>query len=91
MPNSLVLFREVHALTRWNQAQLGELLAARRRGPDPVRVAASSSIDLYEMVCDEQFDDTLYYLLNVVTLKASARTSGTDDAPRDMPLGVGNH
>jgi len=58
MPKSVVLFREVQALSRWNQTQLAELLAARRRGPDAVRVAASTSIDLFELVCDEQFDDT---------------------------------
>jgi Sigma-54 interaction domain len=73
LPNSLVLFREVQTLSRWNQTQLAELLVTRRRGPDAVRVAASASVDLYELVCDEQFDDTLYYLLNVVTLKAPAK------------------
>jgi hypothetical protein len=76
MPKSLVLFREVHTLTRWNQTQLAELLVTRGRGPDAVRVAASASVDLYELVCDDQFYDTLYYLLNVVTLKAPARDSG---------------
>jgi len=91
MPKSVVLFREVQALSRWNQTQLAELLATRRRGPDAVRVAASTSIDLFELVCDEQFDDTLYYLLNVVLLKAPTNGSGTADHPSDTPLGVGDH
>ena len=73
MPNSLVLFREVQCLSRWNQTQLAELLANRRRGADSVRVAASSSIDLYEMVCEELFDASLYYLLNVVMLTPGGR------------------
>jgi len=91
MPNSLVLFREVHTLTRWNQMQLAELLAIRRRGPDAVRVAASASVDLYQLVCEEQFYDTLYYLLNVVTLKAPSKASGARDQPTDTPLSVGDH
>lgn len=91
MPNSLILFREVQTLSRWNQAQLAELLVTRRRGPDAVRVAASASVNLYERVCDERFDDTLYYLLNVVTLKASTKGSGTADQPSDTPLEVGDH
>jgi Sigma-54 interaction domain len=89
MPNSLVLFREVHVLTQWNQTQLAELLSIRRRGRDSVRVAASSSVDLFELVCDEQFDDTLYYLLNVVTLKLPGSHRESRNRQTDTALGVG--
>jgi hypothetical protein len=90
MPNSLVLFREVQTLTRWNQTQLAELLSQRRRGAGQVHVAASASVDLYNLVGDGRFDATLYYLLNVVTLHARRFEHDTGDLSA-RSLGVTRH
>ncbi len=65
---SLVVFREVQFLSPSNQTLLAQLLAGRRRGDDAVRIVATSSTDLYKRLCDQEFDSSLFYLLNVVTL-----------------------
>lgn len=81
VPGSLVLFREVQFLSTANQTRFAQLLASRSRGDDAVRVVASTSVDLYLRVCEQRFDSTLFYLLNVVTVtprrhhRAHARTA----------------
>jgi sigma-54-interacting transcriptional regulator len=73
---SLLLLREVQCLSWSNQTLLTHFVASRRRGADAVRIVASSSMNLYKRVCDQEFDASLFYLLNVVTLtpRRAART-----------------
>jgi hypothetical protein len=61
---SIVLLREVHALTRTGQAVLRRLMA--RRPPDAPRVFASSSVSLYQRMKDGLFDPDLFYCLNAI-------------------------
>jgi hypothetical protein len=81
---SLLLLREVQGLSQSSQTLLTHFIASRRRGADAVRIVASSSINLYKRVCDEEFDTRLFYLLNVVTLtpRRAVRTHIRPAAPR---------
>ena len=94
---SLVLLREVQALSPSNQLLLAQLIAGRRRGDAAVRVVASSSIDLYQRVLDDTFDAGLYYLLNMVTLtprRGALTRPRASDRQSDMegdPTGSSRH
>jgi hypothetical protein len=87
---SLVLLRELQCLSRPNQQLLAQLIVGRRRGDDAVRVVASSSVDLYQQVCDDQFDASLYYLVNVVTLAPTVRRRATNRPPVTQPDSEGD-
>jgi transcriptional regulator of acetoin/glycerol metabolism len=60
-----LLLREVHALTRQNQTLLADLLTTGSNGDAP-RVIASSSTALFDRVRNGQFDDRLFYRLNMI-------------------------
>ena len=60
-----LLLREVHALNAQNQSMLADLLAIAHPAEAP-RVIASSSTSLFDRVRLGQFDDRLFYRLNVI-------------------------
>ena len=92
---SLLLLREVQSLSESNQTLLAHFVASRKRGVDGVRIVASSSTNLYKRVRDQQFDASLFYLLNVVTVtpRRGVRTHIRPAAPRPETEGdsTGSH
>jgi hypothetical protein len=66
---SILLLREVHALTQSGQFALRRLMT--KRAPEAPRVFASSSVSLYERVKDGLFDPELFYYLNAVHIVTS--------------------
>jgi hypothetical protein len=66
---SILLLREVHALTRAGQAVLRRLMT--KRPPEAPRVFASSSVSLYQRTKDGLFDPELFYYLNAVHIVTS--------------------
>jgi hypothetical protein len=64
---SILLLREVHALTPTGQAVLRRLISAR--GLETPRVFASSSISLFQCVNEGRFDAELFYCLNAVHIR----------------------
>ena len=66
---SILLLREVHALTQTGQAVLRRLMT--RKPADAPRVFASSSVSLYQRVKDGSFDPELFYYLNAVHIVTS--------------------
>ena len=66
---SILLLREVHALTETGQALLRGLMA--NRALDAPRVFASSSVPLYKRVADGLFDTELFYYLNAIHIVTS--------------------
>jgi sigma-54-interacting transcriptional regulator len=66
---SILLLREVHALTQAGQAVLRRLIT--RRTPEAPRVFASSSVSLYQRVKEGLFDPELFYYLNAVHIVTS--------------------
>ena len=67
----VVLLREIHALTRAQQAWLMELLEERPRAGIPRRIMASSSVSLLKRVHHGRFDARLFYRLNALHLVVS--------------------
>jgi transcriptional regulator of acetoin/glycerol metabolism len=62
-----LFLREVHALNAQNQAMLADLLALTPpAAAEAPRVIASSSISLFDRVRTGQFDDRLFYRLNMI-------------------------
>jgi hypothetical protein len=62
-----LLLREVHALNRQNQTMLADLLALSSPATNEApRVIASSSTSLFDRVQNGQFDDRLFYRLNMI-------------------------
>jgi NAD(P)-dependent dehydrogenase (short-subunit alcohol dehydrogenase family) len=61
-----LLLREVHALTRQNQSLLADLLGSGAAAVEVPRVIASSSTSLFDRVRAGQFDDRLFYRLNMI-------------------------
>lgn len=70
---TILLFREVHALTAADQAAVMEALTLARLEPEryPGRIIASSSIDLHERVERGYYDSRLYYRLNQIHILAA--------------------
>jgi hypothetical protein len=68
---SILLLREVHALTEAGQAVLRGLMT--KRSPEAPRVFASSSVSLYQRMQDGLFDPELFYYLNAVHIVTSER------------------
>ena len=66
---SILLLREVHALTQAGQAVLRRLMTKRPR--EAPRVFASSSVSLYERMQAGLFDPELFYYLNAVHIVTS--------------------
>jgi transcriptional regulator of acetoin/glycerol metabolism len=66
--SSIVLLREVHALTQAGQSMLQRLMTMR---PDAPRVVASSSVSLFERVKEGRFDPELFYHLNTIHIVTS--------------------
>jgi len=66
---SILLLREVHALTQAGQAVLRRLVT--KRPPEAPRVFASSSVSLYQRTKDGLFDPELFYYLNAVHIITS--------------------
>jgi hypothetical protein len=66
---SIMLLREVHALTQTGQAVLRRLITARGLGTP--RVFASSSVSLYQRVREGRFDPELFYCLNAIHIVTS--------------------
>jgi transcriptional regulator of acetoin/glycerol metabolism len=60
-----LLLREVHALNAQNQSMLADLLAIVQPAEAP-RIIASSSTSLFDRVRTGQFDDRLFYRLNMI-------------------------
>ena len=69
--SKVVLFREIHALTRAQQTWLLELLENRPRGGGTPRIMASSSVSLLKRVHHGRFDARLFYRLNTLHLVVS--------------------
>jgi transcriptional regulator of acetoin/glycerol metabolism len=67
-PSSIVLLREVHALTHAGQSMLQRLMTTR---PEAPRVVASSSVSLFERVKEGLFDPELFYHLNTIHIVTS--------------------
>ena len=65
---SIVLLREVHALTHAGQSMLQRLRAMR---PEAPRVVASSSVSLFARVKEGLFDPELFYHLNTIHIVTS--------------------
>ena len=65
---SILLLREVHALTQAGQAVLRRLIT---RTPEAPRVFASSSVSLHQRVREGLFDPELFYCLNAVHIVTS--------------------
>ena len=62
-----LFLREVHALNPQNQSMLADLLALTPANiADAPRVIASSSTSLFDRVRTGQFDDRLFYRLNMI-------------------------
>jgi hypothetical protein len=66
---SVVLLREVHALTQAGQSVLRRLLSSRPL--EAPRVFASTSVSLDQRVKDGLFDPDLFYSLNTIHLVVS--------------------
>jgi transcriptional regulator of acetoin/glycerol metabolism len=66
---SILLLREVHALTRAGQSVLRRLMISRPL--DAPRVFASSSVSLYQRVQEGLFDPELFYYLNTIHIVTS--------------------
>ena len=66
---SILLLREVHALTEAGQTVLRRFMT--KRSPDAPRVFASSSVSLHQRVKDGLFDRDLFYYLNAVHIVTS--------------------
>jgi len=66
---SILLLREVHALTQAGQTVLRGLMT--KRPPEAPRVFASSSVSLYQRMKDGLFDPELFYYLNAVHIITS--------------------
>ena len=66
--SSIVLLREVHALTQAGQSMLQRLMIMR---PEAPRVVASSSVSLFERVKKGLFDPELFYHLNTIHIVTS--------------------
>lgn len=75
VPGQTLLLREVQALSIANQTLLASLLASVPAAADGPRVIASSSAALVTRVQRGEFDDGLFYRLNVITLALDRATS----------------
>lgn len=78
---SVLLLREVHALTRTSQSMLQRLMTVRPIGAP--RVVASSSVSLFQRVQDGLFDPELFYHLNTIHIVTS---EPHDDERGSYPL-----
>ena len=66
---SILLLREVHALTQAGQSALRRLMTTRPL--EAPRVFASSSVSLFQRVKDGLFDPELFYYLNTIHIVTS--------------------
>ena len=66
---SILLLREVHALTEAGQSMLQRLM--KDRPLDAPRVVASTSVSLFQRVKDGLFDPELFYHLNTIHIVTS--------------------
>jgi hypothetical protein len=66
---SIVMLREVHALTQTGQSALRRLMTGKSL--EAPQVFASSSVSLYQRVKEGLFDPELFYCLNVVHIVTS--------------------
>ena len=69
-----LLLREVHALNAQNQAMLADMLSSMPTSASLPRVIASSSTSLFDRVRSGQFDDRLFYRLNVIYMAFGSTT-----------------
>jgi hypothetical protein len=67
-PDSILLLREIHALTAIGQSVLRRLMLGRL--PGAPRVFASSSKSLHQYVKEGRFDPELFYYLNAIHIVA---------------------
>jgi transcriptional regulator of acetoin/glycerol metabolism len=72
-PAAILLLQEVQALSPGDQARVDGSLAALRTGApaDRVRIMASSSAPLFDLVQGGAFDERLFYRLNVIHMVVS--------------------
>ncbi len=68
-----LLIREVHTLGTADQALLANLLETLRYGTAARRVFASSSVSLFDRVRLGDFDERLFYRLNIIHIVVDAK------------------
>lgn len=73
---AILLLREVHLLSRTDQAAVMGMLDLRPLRPagDPPRLIATSSVSLYERVRQGAFDAGLFHRLNVIHIVPAGST-----------------
>ena len=75
----ILLFQEVYALSREDQALLEGQLEEILLHPEDcssVRILASSSVPLFDLVVQQAFQERLYYLLNMMHIQPPERPHG---------------